>query len=191
MLEINGFKVVPTIFPDKTSQVWKLDEKLFKKVKQDQLINVLWKFENESELLHLNQAIGLIYGDSITYERCQQICERLKRKGFASTNVVYGIGSYTYQYVTRDTYSLACKATWVRINGKPKNIYKDPKTGDGMKKSAKGLLAVTIYGGHLVLKNECSLEEEQGGELRTVFENGRVLIKETLSGIRARLHAAF
>lgn len=146
---------------------------------------------NSKGYVELDSHIGLIYGDSITYERCQQICERLKRKGFASTNVVYGIGSYTYQYVTRDTYSLACKATWVRINGKPKNIFKDPKTGDGMKKSAKGLLVVNNQNGTLVLKNECSPEEEQGGELKTVFENGRVLVKETLSGIRARLHAAF
>lgn len=142
---------------------------------------------NSKGYIELDSHIGLIYGDSITYERCKQICERLKRKGFASTNVVYGIGSYTYQYVTRDTYSLACKATWVQINGRPKDIFKDPKTGDGMKKSAKGLLAVQKENGILVLKDRCSPQEEQSGELKIVFENGKVLVKECFSVIKSRL----
>jgi nicotinamide phosphoribosyltransferase len=146
---------------------------------------------NSKGYVELDSHIGLIYGDSITYDRCKQICERLKRKGFASTNVVYGIGSYTYQYVTRDTYSLACKATWVQINGKPKDIFKDPKTGDGMKKSAKGLLTVKKEDGRLVLKEKCTPDEEKSGELQTVFENGKVLVKESLSGVRDRLSKYF
>lgn len=40
----------------------------------------------------LDGHIGAIYGDSITFERAKEICERLEAKGFASTNVVYGIG---------------------------------------------------------------------------------------------------
>jgi len=40
----------------------------------------------------LDSHIGAIYGDSITLDRAKQICERLKAKGFASTNVVLGIG---------------------------------------------------------------------------------------------------
>lgn len=40
----------------------------------------------------LDPHIGAIYGDSITMDRAVQICERLKAKGFASTNIVLGIG---------------------------------------------------------------------------------------------------
>src|SRR5690606_37784714 len=46
----------------------------------------------------LDSHIGLIYGDAITLNRAQEIIDRLKAKGFASINVVFGIGSYTYQY---------------------------------------------------------------------------------------------
>jgi len=60
----------------------------------------------------LDSHIGLIYGDSITVDRCKQICQNLMDKGFASFNVVLGIGSYTYQYVTRDTMGFAMKATY-------------------------------------------------------------------------------
>ena len=81
--------------------------------------------------------IGAIYGDSINLERAVQICERLKEKGFASTNVVLGIGSYTYQYNTRDTFGFAMKATYGEVNGVGREIYKDPVTDDGTKISQR------------------------------------------------------
>ena len=82
----------------------------------------------------LDSHIGLIYGDAITLRRAEEICERLAAKGFASINVVFGIGSYTYQYNTRDTFGFAIKSTACVINGKEKQIFKDPKTDDGIKK---------------------------------------------------------
>lgn len=141
----------------------------------------------------LNPKIGLIYGDSITLERCEAICEQLAQKGYAASNVVFGIGSYTYQYNTRDTFYIACKATWVAIDGKGYNIFKDPATDSGKKKSACGLLRVDcVKGSHgsvLVLRDQVTKEEEEGGELVTVFENGILLVDETLEDIRTRLAA--
>ena len=90
----------------------------------------------------LDPHVGLIYGDSITLERAQDICERLYDKGFASTNVVFGIGSYTYQMITRDTFGMAMKATAGIIDGEVVEIFKDPITDSGVKKSAKGFLRV-------------------------------------------------
>ena len=135
----------------------------------------------------LDSHIGLIYGDSITLERQQQILQGLADKGFASFNVVLGIGSFTYEYVTRDTYGFAMKATYGEVNGEPRNIFKDPKTDDGTKKSAKGLLQVISFEGTLVLRDECTWEEEQQGLLETVFENGKLVRKESLSTIRERI----
>lgn len=135
----------------------------------------------------LDSHIGLIYGDSITLQRQKAILEGLKEKGFASFNVVLGIGSYTYEYVTRDTYGFAMKATYGEVNGEGRNIFKDPKTDDGTKKSAKGLLAVHRADGKLKLKDECSWEEEKQGLLQTVFENGKVLNEQSLSQIRERI----
>ena len=77
------------------------------------------------KLLHDN--IGAIYGDSITLERQDQIISRLEAKGYAGL-VVLGVGSYSYQYVTRDTHGSAVKATWVNKEGKGVDVFKDPAT---------------------------------------------------------------
>jgi len=65
----------------------------------------------------LDSHIGLIYGDAITLARAKEILQRLEQNGFASTNVVFGIGSYTYQYNTRDTFGFALKSTLCEIDG--------------------------------------------------------------------------
>lgn len=136
----------------------------------------------------LDDHIGLIYGDSITLERCEQICKLLKIKGFASTNVVFGIGSYTYQYVTRDTFGFAMKATYGEVKGDGHEIYKNPKTDDGTKKSARGLLAIhEDETGVLKMKDQVDKIEEQNGLLKTVYKNGKLLITQNLAEIRERL----
>ena len=136
----------------------------------------------------LDAHIGLIYGDSITLERCEAICSQLEAKGFASTNVVFGIGSYTYQYVTRDTFGFAMKATYGEVNGEGRAIFKNPKTDDGEKTSAKGL--IRLDGNELeVMKmtDEVSKEEEERGLLETVYRDGEILKEITLGEIRSLL----
>lgn len=151
-------------------------------------VEVLWDLFggtiNEKGYKELDSHIGLIYGDSITLERARQICKKLMVKGFATTNLVYGIGSYTYQYNTRDTFGFAVKSTYGVVNGQPKNIYKNPKTDDGLKNSAKGLLKVDT---NLNLVEEVSELEERTGELKTVFVNGNLVKETSLSEIRKRL----
>lgn len=88
----------------------------------------------------LDPHIGLIYGDSITLERASDIFDRLAKKGFASSNVVLGIGSFTYQHNTRDTYGFAMKATAAVIDGKEVALFKDPITDDGIKRSFRGFV---------------------------------------------------
>lgn len=136
----------------------------------------------------LDSHIGLIYGDSITLQRQKAILEGLEEKGFSSFNVVLGIGSYTYEYVTRDTYGFAMKATYGEVNGEARNIFKDPKTDNGTKKSAKGLLKVYEENGELKLKDECNWEEEKQGLLQVVFENGKIQNEQSLSEIRSRIN---
>jgi nicotinamide phosphoribosyltransferase len=63
--------------------------------------------------------------------------EGLEAKGFASNNLVFGIGSFTYNYLTRDTFGFAVKATWGQVNGVGRELFKDPITDSGVKKSAK------------------------------------------------------
>jgi nicotinamide phosphoribosyltransferase len=141
----------------------------------------------------LDSHVGLIYGDSITLDRAFQILDRLEKKGFASANVVFGVGSFTYQYNTRDTFGMAMKATYAVVDGTGRELFKDPKTDSGTKKSAKGLLKVVDAGKDgkkfFVLVDQVTAEEEQTGELRSVFKDGKLLVDESLAEIRARLNS--
>lgn len=142
---------------------------------------------NEKGFKTLNQRVGLIYGDSITLDRCDEILKLLAEKGFASDNVVFGIGSFTFQYNTRDTLGFAMKATYVEVDGKPYSIFKDPKTDNGTKKSAKGLLQVVQDGDTLKVNQDVTWEEEKRSLLRTVYLDGKITVSETFADIRSRL----
>lgn len=144
----------------------------------------------------LDSHIGAIYGDSITPERTIQICERLKAKGFASTNIVLGVGSYTYQYNTRDTFGFAMKATYGELTHEddtiePREIFKDPITDDGTKRSKKGLLQVLgdNKGQNLSVHDQQDWEQESKGLLKTIFKDGELVKKTTLEEIRERINS--
>ena len=139
----------------------------------------------------LHPSIGLIYGDSITLARQKEILGRLEAKGFAASNLVLGIGSFTYTYNTRDTFAFAMKATYGEINGDPRIIYKDPKTDSGMKKSAVGLLAVLKdENGEYFAVNNADVNQMADSELKTVFKDGKVVKYFTLTEIRANVQAS-
>ena len=155
-------------------------------------VEVLWEIfggtVNAKGYKVLDPHVGLIYGDSITLERANQILSRLEAKGFASSNVVFGVGSYTYQYNTRDTFGFAMKATYGEVNGVGREIFKQPKTDNGLKNSAHGLLRVEKDAqGNYQLLDRQTWEQEQGGELKTRFRNGQLMNREDLTTLRQRL----
>lgn len=158
-------------------------------------IQVLWEIfggtVTDTGYKLLDSHIGLIYGDSITTKRAEEILRRLADKGFASGNVVFGVGSYTYQCNTRDSFGFAVKATYTEVEGKGIAIFKDPKT-DSKKKSAKGLLFVgynTDRGGNFFLEDDVTREEEDSADnlLQPIFEDGKFFNVQTLSDIRKTL----
>lgn len=163
-------------------------------------VQILWEqfggTTNEKGYKELDSHVGLIYGDSITMERCEEICQRLKDKGFSSGNVVFGVGSYTYQMITRDTFGMAMKATYCEINGVGKDIFKDPVTDDGLKKSAVGLLGVfERQDGSLWLIDKLTWDDVNSEDnlLKVVFEDGKIGKDnlQTLSQIRERVAQSF
>jgi len=155
------------------------------------VIELLWDVFggtiNEQGYKVLDSHIGAIYGDSITIDRADEICGRLEAKGFASTNVVLGIGSFTYQYNTRDTFGFAMKATYVEVDGVGREIFKDPITDDGIKKSAKGLLRVAGDETHMLLEDQCTWEHETTGKLQTIYKNGEFYNETTLTKIKEKI----
>ena len=139
----------------------------------------------------LDSHIGCIYGDSITLERADAICRRLELKGFASSNIVLGVGSYTYNMNSRDTFGFALKTTYSVVDGKEYMLYKDPITDDGEKKSNKGMVAVIQNGNTLEcidnLDKDSKYKLASKDLLKTVFLNGIQFRRHTLTEIRERL----
>ena len=139
----------------------------------------------------LDPHVGCIYGDSVTLEIADEVCRRLASKGFASSNIVFGIGSYTYNYNTRDTFGFALKATYGVVNGQEVQLFKDPITDDGTKKSQKGMVAV-IEGEHglelIDHLDSTTIGSYEGKNLLTpVFVDGKLVKETSLSEIRARV----
>ena len=177
-----------------------------KDAKYKGVIELLWDVFggtiNEQGYKVLDSHIGAIYGDSITLDRAEQIFQRLEAKGFASTNIVLGVGSFTYQFNTRDTFGFAMKATYVEVkhpaeSGSPaytiegREIFKDPITDDGVKKSAKGLLHVTKSNENgYMLVDKVTWDNEKNGELQAIYINGQFENQTTLTEIRERLKQA-
>ena len=149
---------------------------------------------NEKGYKVLDPHVGCIYGDAITMDRQREILRRLAAKGFCTQSLVLGIGSFTYQYQTRDTFGFALKSTWVRVNGVERNILKDPKTDTkGTKKSLTGRVvvvkdeeteAITAIDG-LTFAEESAYD--QWNLLEPVFVDGVLKRDEDFEAIRTRL----
>lgn len=152
------------------------------------LDQIFGSVENKKGYKQLHSKIGLIYGDAITEKRMRAILSGLESKGYASNNVVFGVGSYTYQYNTRDTFGFAMKATMAKIDGNLRPIFKDPATDDGTKKSQKGYV-YHYYDkdGELQWYDEAKEEAEKSGAMQTVFKDGKTYNRTNLFDIRERL----
>lgn len=143
---------------------------------------------NEQGYKVLDDHVGLIYGDSMNYDRIKDINERLMAKGFATTNWVAGLGSYGYQYQTRDTFGFAMKATNVVIDGEQKAIFKDPKTDNGLKKSLKGRIEVVDNGHGLYAIDDGNMRDSSDvglpDLLETVWRNGEFVREVSFDEVR-------
>lgn len=148
----------------------------------------------------LNSHVKAIYGDSITLQRCEEIFKILEKNKFACSNVVLGVGSFSFQCIeedgilkpfTRDTFSSCIKATYCEINGVSYPIFKNPKDG-GFKKSQKGCCVVTLNNeGNYQYKDGYSWDEalnDKNNLLKTIFKDGKLCKEYTLKEIRDNLN---
>ena len=174
------------------------NERTFEPTNEDKgVIELLWDIfggdESKEGYKRLDSHIGCIYGDAINLERQVAIYSRLADKGFASTNIVLGIGSFTYVYITRDTGGYAAKGSWFEVEEQgvrsQYNIYKDPITDDGTKTSLKGFQYVTNVSGEYVNESEVSEDKtfSNGNLLKVIYEDGKFFNQTTLETIRERV----
>ncbi|MCL2496847.1 MAG: nicotinate phosphoribosyltransferase [Clostridiales bacterium] len=151
----------------------------------------------------LDAHIKVIYGDSITPQRAENIYKILIENGFACNNVFLAAGSFSMQCLeqngeltpyTRDTFGIAIKSTYCEVEGKPIQIYKDPKTDTGsFKKSQRGMCVVYRDAkGKVDYQDgfDSSTINSFAGEnlLKPVFRDGEMKKEQTLQEIRDILH---
>ena len=135
----------------------------------------------------LDEHVGLIYGDAITNPRARAILTRLAEMGFASGCVFFGRGSYEAVYATRDSTGSAIKATYGEADGEELELFKDPVTDDGTKRSLKGLLRVERENNTYVVYDQQTKEQEASGALEVVFEDGKVPPPVGVAELRVRV----
>lgn len=161
-------------------------------VEEAGVIELLWGIFggtiNEAGYRELDSHIGTIYGDSMTRDRIDEICARLAARGYASGNFVAGLGSFSYSYQSRDTFMSAIKATYTVVDGVGYDLQKDPITDSGLKKSAKGLLAVVKdEDGELTLVQQATAEEMERSELKTIWKDGEFVKFQSFAEVRETL----
>lgn len=135
--------------------------------------------------------IRMIYGDAITPEITEEVCDWCCTNMVSIENLAFGIGAYTYQYVTRDTRGYAIKATdCIHEDFGEMPIYKQPKTDPG-KKSPRGCVAVIKENNTYRMVDGLTLEESlnyPNNIMVKKFEDGEMYNQETLEDIRLRLN---
>jgi nicotinamide phosphoribosyltransferase len=136
--------------------------------------------------------VRVIQGDGITRESIESILAALAVHGYSADNVAFGQGGALLQQVNRDTLRFAMKCSAVQVNGQWRDVFKDPVT-DPAKRSKAGRLTLLRKGDAFAtvrLESPAHAEHVERGwheALRTVFEDGRLLIDDQLAQVRARV----
>lgn len=155
------------------------------------LIKIFGAKKNTKGCYVLPSYIRMIYGDAITAKITCDVGYWCEKNYVSISNIAFGIGAYTYQYVTRDTRGYAIKATdaiFENLGELP--LYKQPKTDPG-KKSPRGAVAVIknpdgVYQmiDGLTIDEAINYPENQ---YVLKFKNGELKNFETIYQIRDRL----
>lgn len=129
----------------------------------------------------------LLYGDAITPQRADAILQQsVRRLRLSPKNSIFGVGSFTYQYNTRDTDGWAAQTTAVRRRGEVVPVCKAPVTGNGEKTSVAGIPLVFEDGsGNFTVEATENPGRLQDCAYRLVF-SGAIRRVDTFAQIRDR-----
>ena len=117
----------------------------------------------------LPSCVRVIQGDGITVDTLPIILRNLLNRGWAADNIAFGMGGGLLQMVNRDTFKFAMKCSSIMVDGKWRDVYKEPKSDPG-KVSKKGTLALINENG---VYKTVSREGHAYQDIMTqVFRNG-------------------
>jgi nicotinamide phosphoribosyltransferase len=127
--------------------------------------------------------VRLIQGDGVNYDVIDRVLHVLESNGYSADNIAFGQGGGLLQALDRDTCKFAMKCSSIKIDGNWNDVYKDPITDPG-KKSKRGRLQLIVNeAGEYLTVPERPWNKDV---LRTVYENGQLMIDDTLADVRVR-----
>jgi nicotinamide phosphoribosyltransferase len=133
--------------------------------------------------------VRVIQGDGVNPASIGAILDRVVADGFSASNIAFGMGGALLQKLDRDMQNFAYKASAVEIDGKWRDVFKDPAT-DSAKRSKRGLLGLVEENGSFttvpVEAETFTPRDHRTNALRPVWRNGALLIDDSLAEIRQR-----
>jgi nicotinamide phosphoribosyltransferase len=132
--------------------------------------------------------VRIIQGDGVNQNSIRQILQRLKDENFSASNIAFGIGGSLLQKIDRDTLKFAYKCSAIVVDGRLREVYKQPITDAG-KNSKRGRLdLIKDESGEYktVQIKDAETIATENSQMRVVFENGKLLIDDSLEEIRER-----
>ena len=136
--------------------------------------------------------LSLIQGDGITRHSLPKILDAIMAHGWSVDNFVFGSGGGLLQDCTRDTLRYALKCCWVQIDGKGRDVSKQPISDMSKASKAGRLKLVRVHepwaGQVDVWDTYKTVKANEPGDtiLEEVFRDGAVLTNPKLDDIRKR-----
>ncbi|NEX93376.1 nicotinate phosphoribosyltransferase [Caulobacter sp. 17J65-9] len=132
--------------------------------------------------------VRVIQGDGVDPVSIRAILERIVADGFSASNLAFGMGGALLQRLDRDTQKFAYKTSAAEVDGRWRDVFKDPVTDAG-KRSKRGLLGLSFRhdGWRTVPVDAERFQPLDGGTnlLKPVYRDGRMLTDRALADVRA------
>ena len=135
---------------------------------------------NSKDYKVLNPKVGVLWGDGIDIQGIADILFTMEVRGWASENIVFGMGGGLCQKINRDIQRFAFKSSYQERDGVGYGIFKNPI--DKSKRSKKGRLKlIRDTSGRF-----STVRENEDGEdiLEPVFKNGELVREMTFEQVR-------
>lgn len=138
-------------------------------------------YDTESGYKVFDANIGLLWGDGLNYHKIRDILFAMKSNGWAAENIIFGMGGGLHSSVNRDTQRNAFKCSAQLRDGQWFDIFKNPL--DSSKKSKTGRFKLIEDDGSF---KTISIDDEGDDILRTVFNDGKLLVDEKYCDVKLR-----
>ena len=127
----------------------------------------------------------VIQGDGVNEDTIPKILSFMESEGLSTDNIAFGMGGAMLQQMDRDTMKFAMKASAICVNGKWRDVFKDPVTDSG-KTSKKGRVCLYKENGNYLTTSSTKWGDTKIPQMTTVFYNGHVTVNHTFDEIKER-----